>query len=238
MYDQEIWKEIPGWEGLYSVSDKGKVRSEKRTIDAIRRDGWEKQVYTIPERILKPSIQPTGHLRVSLSKNSKIKYRMIHSLVLLAFIGIRPLERECCHIDGNPANNNLSNLYYGTRSQNISDAKKHGTFPMGINRPGALINPTIAKEIYNLSKNGMKSIDIAKKFNLTRACVVQVTLGNNWKEHTGGEKIDNSLYKYNKISEEHKKIIMNIEIPIMKAASIVGINRHTASKWRKKFNNI
>ncbi len=235
MTDQEIWKDVPGWKGLYSVSNTGIVRSKKRIINASTKDGLRQQSYIVPEKILKASVQPTGHLRVSLSKNSKISYRMIHTLVLLAFVGERPSDKECCHIDGNPQNNNISNLYYGTRSQNISDAKRHGTFPMGINRPGAIINPEIAKEIYALSKAGMKAPEIAKKFNLTTSCIAQVTLGNNWKEHTGGEKIDNSLYKYNKISEEHKQIIMNPDIPIMKAANLLGIERHTAARWRKRF---
>lgn len=237
MNNQEEWKKIPGWEGIYSVSNLGNVRSEHRIISERRPNGHKEKTYVINEKILKQTPQPTGHLRVSLSKDSKISYRMTHTLVLLAFVGDKPEKTECCHIDGNPANNNLSNLYYGTRSQNISDAKRHETFPMGEHRPGALLNPQKALEIYKLCQNGMSDKEIANKFNVTKGCVVQIRLGKNWKEVTGGKPIEKCLYKYIKISDEHKAIIMDKNIKIMKAAKLLGIDRHTAAQWRKRFND-
>lgn len=166
MEHQDTWKCIPGWEQLYWCSYHGKIKSKKQ--------------------ILKPSIQKCGHLRVSLSKNGKITYHLVHKLILLSFIGKKPKGKECCHKDGNPANNKLSNLYYGTRSENISDAKKHGTFPMGNNRPGAKLTNEQAIKIYSLCSLEFKDRYIAELFNVSVGCIVQIRLGNNWKEITRG----------------------------------------------------
>lgn len=189
MIEQEEWREIPGWEGLYSVSTYGNVKSHQRIISEKRKEDWKPKIYTIKEKILKASKQKCGHLRVSLSMNGKITYHLIHKLVLFAFIGIKPSRMECCHKDGNPSNNKLSNLYYGTRSQNIADAKRHGTFPIGSQRPGAILTAQEALEIYAYCKQGFKDKDIAKQYGVTKGCVVQIRLGNNWKEITGGERI-------------------------------------------------
>ena len=189
MTEQEEWREIPGWEGLYSVSTYGRVKSHQRLIQEKRKDGWKPKEYIIDEKILKPSKQKSGHLRVSLSRDRQIKFRLIHQLVLETFIGYKPRGKECCHKDGNPSNNHLSNLYYGTRSQNIADAKRHGTFPMGNQRPGARLTNQEAFEIYTYCKQGFKDEDIAKQYGVTKGCVVQIRLGNNWKEVTGGERI-------------------------------------------------
>lgn len=189
MLEQELWKEIPGWEGFYSASTFGQIKSLERTIHEARKDGWKPKYYVIKEKILKPFEDNIGRLRVSLSVKSKIKYRFVHSLVLLAFKGVRPLGYECCHVDGNPGNNHLSNLYYGTRAENIADAKRHGTFPIGSQRPGAILTANEALQIYNLCKEGLSDKYIANKFNVTKSCIVQIRLGNNWKEVTGGIKI-------------------------------------------------
>lgn len=231
---QEIWKDIPGWEGMYSVSNFGNVKSLKRTINENVKEGCRNKNYQVQERILKKSIQPTGHLRVSLSKNSKVKYRMIHSLVLLAFVGKKPAGTECCHKDGNPANNTLSNLYYGTRSENINDAKKHGTFPMGSKRPGAILTEEEAKEIYELCEKRISDHEIAKLFNVTKGCVVQIRLGKNWKEQTGGKPISRTQKKFEFLTTEQKKLILDQSKTTTKIGLILGHDRHTILKWRRK----
>lgn len=234
MTEQEIWKEIPGWEGYYSVSTYGRIKSEARIINEKRKEGWKAKKYTLKEMILKPSKDTSGHLRVSLSKNSQIKFKMIHALVLLAFVGEKPIGHECCHKDGDPTNNNLSNLYYGTRANNIADAKRHGTFPMGENRPGALLTPDKVKQIYNLCLAGASDSDIAKKYNVTKGCIVQIRLGKNWKEVTGGKPIGKSLYRFNKLTNEEIELILDKRKTTTQIGQLLKADRHTILKWRKK----
>ena len=120
----EQWKPIPGYEGLYSVSDHGRVRSEKRVLVS---PGGESREW--PERILAGSITPVPHITgrgrkypcVTLWREAmQAKFR-IHALVLLAFVGPRPDGAECLHADDDPNNNRLTNLRYGTHAENGRD---------------------------------------------------------------------------------------------------------------------
>ena len=106
----EIWKDVPEYEGLYQVSNLGNVRSYRRSIEP---------------KLLKPGRMPRGHLSVALGRNNS---RCVHELVLLAFVGPAPHKHECRHLNGDPSDNRLKNLCWGTRSENIADAVRHGTW--------------------------------------------------------------------------------------------------------------
>lgn len=118
---QENWRAIPGFEGLYEVSDHGRVRS----LDRERRS-WGGGTARIKGRLLKACTNKNGYQQVDLYKNGKRRMSYVHSLVCLAFYGPRPSGIEVCHNDGNPSNNRLSNLRYDTSSANKYDVVKHG----------------------------------------------------------------------------------------------------------------
>lgn len=101
----EIFKDIPDYEGLYQVSNKGKVKS------------------IITGKIRKTYIENNGYERIILYKNNKAKIHSIHRLVALIYIGKNNLEVN--HIDGNKLNNNLENLEYCTRIENMQHAKNN-----------------------------------------------------------------------------------------------------------------
>lgn len=105
----ESWRDIPGYGGRYRVSDRGRVYSE------------------IVGRVMRPGINSNGRLVVSLRQQGKSKTHTVHSLVITAFIGPRPIGAVICHNDGNPLNNDLCNLRYGTYTENQYDRVKHGT---------------------------------------------------------------------------------------------------------------
>ena len=120
----EIWKDIPGYEGCYQVSNQGNVRSLTRAITQMSRWGTE---YTkiVDGVYLRPGRMPAGHLSVSLGRNNS---QCVHKLVLLAFVGPAPEGYECLHGNGDPSDNRLENLRWGTRGDNIRDAIHHGTW--------------------------------------------------------------------------------------------------------------
>ena len=122
MMHEEIWVDIPEYEGLYQVSDQGRVRSLDRVVMCA---GAVKGTYLSRKkgRLLRPGPSNYGHLSVVLGRRNT---RMVHDLVLRAFIGSPPDKHECCHNDGNPADNRLENLRWGTRGENILDAVKQG----------------------------------------------------------------------------------------------------------------
>ena len=105
---QEIWVTIPFGQ-FYEVSDKGHIRNIKT---GKMLSGW---------------INEDGYRRVTLSEGKKHKSFYVHKLVAEAFLGACPEGEQVRHWDGNPGNNDLSNLLYGTGSENIFDAVRHGT---------------------------------------------------------------------------------------------------------------
>lgn len=117
-FQKEIWKPIKDYEGLYEVSNLGRVRSVERTIVD------SKCVRVFHEKTLKPTKhsgkQP--YCYVSLSKNRKVRKRMVHRLVAETFIA-NPLNKEQVnHKDGNVLNNCVENLEWCTNAENTQHA--------------------------------------------------------------------------------------------------------------------
>ena len=104
MEKQEIWKPVIGYEGLYEVSDMGRVRSLPR--------------FGTKGGILKPAPNGTGYLCVGLCKNGEQETCKVHILVMQAFIGECPDGCEVDHYDWNPRNNRLDNLSYQLKGVN------------------------------------------------------------------------------------------------------------------------
>lgn len=118
----ELWTSIPGYEGFYEVSNYGNVRSLTRSV-AYGRHG--NTVYKGKD--IKQFISG-AYLSVKLAKAGITKTTYVHELVLLAFEGERPALNGRCeirHLDGDKLNNRLSNLKYGTVSENMADRKLH-----------------------------------------------------------------------------------------------------------------
>lgn len=95
----------------YEVSNLGRVKSFK---------GAE-------PRILRPGTNPLGYHNYTLYVDCRPLFTTAHTLVMAAFIGPRPSGLDIRHIDGNPGNNAVTNLKYGTRSENALDMRAHGT---------------------------------------------------------------------------------------------------------------
>lgn len=126
---KEQWKPVPEWEGWYSVSNKGRVRSEPRWLTKKNRIGQNERQFH-KGRVLKLSILKNGYATVSLTAPGfKRYYAYVHQLVLVAFKGAPPIGHEVRHLNGIRSDCRLSNLVYGTRSENAQDRHTHGTMP-------------------------------------------------------------------------------------------------------------
>lgn len=109
-----VWRDIPGWEGLYAVSNDGQVRSLPR-----RRRPYERLLSPARERL-------HPYLYVTLWRGKTAHHRRVHRLVLEAFVGPRPPGQCGLHADDDPDNNDLANLRWGTRSDNGHDMVRNG----------------------------------------------------------------------------------------------------------------
>lgn len=108
------WEDIHGYDGLYQVSDCGKVKSLERVVG---NTGTKNGKQTIKERILKPRLKKSGYHCVVLSKDGKNKEFLVHRLVASAFLeGDNTLTVN--HIDECKTNNHVSNLEYLTQMDN------------------------------------------------------------------------------------------------------------------------
>lgn len=120
---QELWKDIPGYEGRYQASTFGRIKSLGRLVRCVHNSGKEFFKWHA-EKIMKPALGTKNeymepYLYVIFYNNSLPDRRSVHSLVMLAFIG-KPTDGKpvVMHLDDNPQNNFLSNLRYGSASEN------------------------------------------------------------------------------------------------------------------------
>lgn len=108
----ERWLPVVGWEGLYYVSDMGRVRNCKPA-----------------KRILRHKVDEKGYHRLTLCRQgSPRRHARVHRLVLEAFVGLCPDGMEACHADCDPANNKLNNLRWDTHPENVMDSIRLGRF--------------------------------------------------------------------------------------------------------------
>ena len=153
----EEFKQIPNCP-LYDISNLGNVRSRR---------------YSKP-RILKPRPHVQGYALVRVyDENGAWFDRTIHSLVAEAFLGVCPDGMCVRHLDGDPSNNALSNLAYGTLSDNQQDRIAHGTY-------GMKLNVRKVKVIRGLHKCGFKIKRIAEIFGINRLNVRRILRYQAW----------------------------------------------------------
>ena len=119
--DKERWKDVVGYEGLYQVSNLGRVKSLDRTL--LGKNSIE---YKVRGKIRKISCIGKGYQKIQLSKEGNSKNFLIHRLVAQAFIPNPENLPIVNHIDGNTHNNHVSNLEWVTQSENINHAIKIG----------------------------------------------------------------------------------------------------------------
>jgi len=172
----EIFKSIPGHPG-YEVSNYGRIRSF--WINS----GGKWTIMSTPQKYLKIFIRKDGYPQVGLSGGCTFK---IHKLILLAFIGPPPPGHEACHKDGIRTRNILSNLYWGTASDNNLDKIKHGKAPIcqwkGEKHPEAKITNAQAIEIRNkYASHKYSQRKLAKMFGISQAVISAIILRKNWQ---------------------------------------------------------
>lgn len=183
----ETWKSVVGFEGIYEVSDHGRVRSIDRIEVYDRVDQYSGRTISVRRRhigrILRAAAIKSGHLYVMLGRG---EHRLIHTLVLEAFVGRCPPRHECCHRDDVPHNNRLSNLRWGTRSDNLRDAVRNGRKATGSEHRSAKLTDSDIPYIRSRSRAGRGSVAaLAREFGVNETTIRQVRDGKTWKQVGG-----------------------------------------------------
>jgi hypothetical protein len=140
----EVWRDIPGYEGRYQVSDLGRVKSLAFCQRCVFKNGREGQRRT-KERILATQVQNSGYTLVHLHLDNQRKACSVHRLVAAAFV--TGCGDEVNHIDGDKGNNRAPNLEWVTSSENKEHAVATGlcSFAVAVVSPLGVTYPSIAK---------------------------------------------------------------------------------------------
>ncbi len=200
----EQWNPVVGHEGLYEVSNLGRIKRVKAERS------------THAGRILKPTYNTKGYARANLYwsfRNKRTTY--FHIIVMEAFAGARPDGCDINHIDADKSNNRLVNLEYVTRQENIQHAKRLGLFisgdahyarrnpekmsirtkewykahPESIRRgsqnPMAKLNEEQVAEIKRRLAAGEKRQPIARDYGINPTIISMIKTGKIWKHVAG-----------------------------------------------------
>ena len=175
---KERWKDVVGYEGLYLVSDQGRIKSLARI--SIRD-------HKLKEKILKPYHSGKyDHLQVKLYKNEQIQHCFVHRLVLEMFVGPCPKGLEACHNNQPPTNNRLENLRWDTRSNNQLDSIRHGTRfqpdSCGIkNGRSKLTEHQVVEIRLMLKSKTYLHKEIAELFSISKSTVSDINVRKSWR---------------------------------------------------------
>lgn len=121
---------------------------------------------TVKGRILRPGrFCRSGHVSVVLGRGTHGK--PVHQLVLLTFVGPAPEGLEVRHINGNPSDNRLENLFYGTRTENIIDVYKTG-------KAWRKLTATEAAGIKQALKNGTRGSELARQYGVSQQTISHI----------------------------------------------------------------
>jgi hypothetical protein len=172
---QEIWKPVSGYVGLYEVSNFGTVRSLDRIIPD-KTHGTRK----LAGRVLRYTTDNQGRCYVGLSRDNKPIKKRVHLIVAEAFLGPRHKGVEVCHEDGNPTNNQASNLRFDTHKSNMEDMVHHGRSNRGLKNPNAKMTQEQALQVKRLRLESKTYKTIAAEMGLSFEQVRSVCVGRAW----------------------------------------------------------
>ena len=175
----EVWKDIQDYEGLYQVSNLGRVKSLGRFVDKLRLHYWQE------EKTLKLRKRVDGYLSVCLSKNGKTKTFSVHRLVAVAFIPNPENKTEIDHINAIRTDNSVNNLRWVSHKENMNNSLTIAFLSIskvGENNPfyGKKLSEEIKRKISdrlsgknNPKAHKVKNIDTNEIFNTVKEASIK-----------------------------------------------------------------
>ena len=169
----EVWKDIPGFKGLYEVSDAGNVRSCSRQITRTYKSG---HVATTNHtgRVLRPGTNKRGYRFVVLRRDARSVTREVHKLVATAFLPEPTVgQTQVRHLDGDRLNNTPPNLAWGTASENQLDLYSYRGYHHRL-------TPDDVLEIRLRLSQGVTGRELAKQFGVSESNISEIKHGRSF----------------------------------------------------------
>ena len=138
------------------------------------------------KKVLKASDHTSGYVQVGIRhEDGRFKTRLVHHLVLLAWLGPRPKGAVTNHINGNKKDNRLSNLEYCSQSENMAHSCRLGLSPKpptrrGENAPKAKLNADQVQQMRKAAAEGTSLKELSAQYGVTAATVSKVVLRRTW----------------------------------------------------------
>lgn len=176
VYKTEIFKDVPGYEGHYKISDLGRLRSVERKVK-INRGAYR----IVKERILKSCIRRDGYLYVILKKpNKPIKNFSIHQLVAMAFLSHKRcgFEKVVDHKNNNKKDNRFLNIQLLTNRENSTKDIKNKTGYVGVTDDGSGYRSTIRENGVSIYLGTFRTAELANNAYLERRKIIEEKQNN------------------------------------------------------------
>jgi hypothetical protein len=170
---RENWRDVPGYEGVYQVSDLGRMYSVPRRDNLGRYWGGY---------MLKQALDGKGYPLVTLRRDGRAKVVNVHCVVTDAFLGPLPDGMLRRHLDGDPLNCRLSNLAFGTPTENSQDSVRHGTSPRGARNGRARLTAEMVAEARRRRAAGETVAALADEFGISASAMSKAIRGDTWTE--------------------------------------------------------
>ena len=181
----EFWKTVVGFEATHEVSNIGRVRTIARTyVGGRERLAGGQSTIGVKQRVRPTYLNHRGYRVVALCCNRLSNVRLIHRLVAEAFIGPAPTSaHQVNHIDGDKANNCMSNLEWVTPSENLQHAYDTGLHqPMrGTDFPTAKLDDSKVREIRKMLTAGASQRSIGRLFGVPHQRIGAIAQGKAWR---------------------------------------------------------
>ncbi len=168
----ERWLPVVGYEGLYEVSDLGRVRSLDRFVS--HRYGG---VQLKKGKVLAPCFHRHGYPKVGLWKDGVQTVPCVHVLVAAAFLGPCPAGMEVLHGKAGSRDCRLSNLRYGSHEENQQDMLRDGTAQTGTKAHSSKLTEEDVRAIRRSNETG---VALRRRYGISSAQVSRVRTGKNW----------------------------------------------------------
>jgi len=174
---KEIWKDVEGYEGIYEVSNYGKIKTLKRISGTCHRKDKELSI----NRLTKD-----GYIHVALAKGDRIKEDRLHQVVARHFVENTENKPTVNHIDGNKLNNRADNLEWSTRHEQLQHAYNLGLKKpkMGTDNYASKLTEADVRYIrkhYKRQSTEFGTVALSKRFNVSNRVIGLVARGLTYK---------------------------------------------------------
>lgn len=172
---------VPEYEGLYAVTDDGRVYSYKVRGSRSRTRVRPKELSLVPSS--------HGYYLVDLCKGGSVEKRPVHRLVLLSFSGAPKPNQIARHLNGDRQDNRIENLSWGTYKENLQDAFRHGTLPSPKNST-SLTDREVSEIRYKYAHGLGRQKSIGASYGISSMTVSKIVRGKIKPDAAGPIKGD------------------------------------------------